>query len=210
MSNEIDDLLAGGGAAGKGLKFDTVGTAYSGVVVSADKRAFTNIQTGSPEFWEDGKPKEQIVIGIQTDQRDPAIENDDGVRYDYIKAWGVQLKALREAARQAGGSPAVGDTYSVKFVREEPSKTRGFNPTKVYEYGIKKGNPLDATLTGGDTAKAPDAFPSGLTDAQKAQAGQLIGLGLDDAKIAQVVEGADPVAIAAYRLELASVGSKGF
>lgn len=209
--SDIDDLLKGGSAAGKGLKFNTVGDGYSGIIVSVDKRAYTDLKTGKPEYWEDGKPKEQIVIGIQTDLRSPEIEDDDGVRYDYIKAWGVQLKALREASRQAQGSPAVGDTYSVKFVGEEPNKTRGFNATKLYEYKIVKGSPVDALLGGSTEVKAPDAFPAALTDAQKAQAAQLIALGLDDAKIATVVDGADPVAIAQFRLQQAAVGAgKGF
>lgn len=147
MSN-IDDLLLGGGAAGKGMKFDQPGKSYGGTVVSVEVRPYTDLKTGKPEFWDDdpNQPKQQLAIGIQTDERNPEIQDDDGVRYDYVKMWGKQKAALRVAAQAAGGSPAVGDFYSVKFVGEEPSKTRGFNPTKLYEYTIRKANPADAAL----------------------------------------------------------------
>src|SRR5690606_14620750 len=107
MSN-IDDLLLGGGAAGKGMKFEQVGAQYAGTVVSVEVRPYTDLKTGKPEFWENGDPKQQLVIGIQTDERNPELQDDDGVRYDYVKMWGKQKQALRAAAQAAGGSPAKG------------------------------------------------------------------------------------------------------
>ena len=40
------------------------------------------IDTGKPKYWEDGTPRQQIVVHLQTDQRDPDIEDDDGIRAD--------------------------------------------------------------------------------------------------------------------------------
>ncbi len=205
MSTTIDDLLVGG-AAGKGLKFETVGTAYSGVVVSAEVRAYTNIQTGEPEYWGDGGPKQQIVIGIQTDQRDPSIDNDDGVRYDYIKAWGKQKQAFRAAAQAAGGSPAPGDFFAVKFVGTEPSKTRGFNDTKLYEYTIRKANPLDAVVNPQESPAAGGTLDAAVAEQVK----KLILLGLDDAKIASALDNVTAQQAAGVRLQVAANSSQGF
>ena len=220
MSNSIDDLL-GGGAAGKSMKFTTIGTSYSGVVVSSEPRAYTDISTGKPEFWDDGNPKMQAVIGIQTAERDPSIENDDGVRYDYVKMWGKQKQAFRAAAQAAGGSPAPGDHYSVTHTGTEPSKTRGFNDTKLYEYKIVKANPIDAALNAGPPATAApvqQAAPAaqaatvphaGLSAVQEQQVVTLIGKSLDDESIASVSD-ATAAEVSAARLRLAAAGSGGF
>lgn len=206
MSNDtLDALLAGGG---KTAKFEKIGDSYTGVVTSAETRQATNFDTGKPEFWDDGNPKKQAVINIQTMER--IDEDDDGVRAIYINAWGEKIKALREASRLAKGAPAVGDTFTATYIGDGPKPQKGFAP-KLFKYEIVKGSPVDALLGGGAEAKAPDAFPAALNDAQKAQAAQLIALGLDDAKIATVVDGADPVAIAQFRLQQAAVGTgKGF
>ncbi|OJU44462.1 MAG: hypothetical protein BGN98_13840 [Microbacterium sp. 69-7] len=206
MSNDtLDALLAGGG---KTAKFEKIGDSYTGIVTSAETRQATNFDTGKPEFWDDGNPKKQAVINIQTTER--LDEDDDGVRAIYINAWGEKIKALREASRLAKGAPAVGDTFTATYIGDGPKPQKGFAP-KLFKYEIVKGSPVDALLGGGAEAKAPDAFPAALNDAQKAQAAQLIALGLDDAKIATVVDGADPVAIAQLRLQQAAVGAgKGF
>lgn len=216
----IDDLL-GGGAAGKTTKFATIGDNYSGTVVSAEVRAYTDIQTGKPESWDDGSPKQQIVIGIQTDLRDPSIEDDDGVRYNYVKGWGKQKQSFRAAAQSAGGSPAVGDFYGVKYVGEEPSKTRGFNPSKLYEFTIRKANPLDAAIAepaapqaapAAQAVVAPVATPGGgaLTPQQEAQVRLFIEKSLTDEQIAAVTEGVTAADAASVRLQVAATSGGGF
>ena len=209
----IDDLLLSGGATGKSMKFNTVGDSYSGTVVSVEPRAYTDIQSGKPEHWDNGDPKMQLVVGIQTDERNPELENDDGVRYDYVKMWGKQKQSLRAAAQAAGGSPAVGDFYSVKFVGEEPSKTRGFNPTKLYEYTIRKANPADALLNDAPpAAQAPaaQAAPTGgLTQQQEQQIATLIQKGLEDSQIAPLFPNAGPQDIAVIRLQQAALAGVG-
>lgn len=140
MTNSIDDLLSGGG---KTAKFPVVGTTYQGTVVSAEPRQSTNFDTGKPEFWEDGKPRMQIVIALETAERLDA--EDDGVRSVYIKAFGDQRKALQAAAKAAGGSPAKGDFFKVTYVGDGEKPARGYAP-KIYAYEIRKANPIDAAL----------------------------------------------------------------
>lgn len=221
----IDDFLTGGNA-GKSLKYPTIGTAHSGIVVSAEARQATDIGTGEKKFWNDGNPQMQAVIGIQTDERDPSIENDDGVRYDYVKLWGEQKKAFLAAARAAGGSPEPGDFYSAAYVGDGEKKNAGFNAPKLYKYEIKKANPLDAAV--GIGAAAPAQLPTqvapavaaapaapvaqaapagGLTDQQKSQIGMLLGQGLTGGQIARVIDGVTEQDVEALRIVQAAVGS---
>jgi len=210
-TNTIDDLLAGG-AKGKTAKFDAIGKSWGGPVVSAETRQATDPATGVPQAWDDGNPKMQIVIGIQTDDRNPEIEGDDGIRFVYIKAWGEQKKALQAAAREAGGSPAVGDTFSATYVGDGKKTNPAFSAPKLFKYAIKKGNPLDSVI--GEPAAPAPAAPQlgGLTPAATEQVKKLIGLGLDDAKVAAALDnmGVTQPLAAQVRLQVAAGSSDGF
>lgn len=223
---DIDDLLTGG-AAGKSMKFDQVGKSYSGTVVSSEARQATDLQTGEGKVWKDGSPAMQAVIGIQTDERNPEVENDDGVRYDYVKMWGEQKKAFRAAAQVAGGSPKPGDHYSVTFTGEKASETRGFNATKLYKYEIRKANPVDALIA---EPAAPAAAPQyaapaqvaapvaapvaaaapapGLNEQQKTQIGMLLGQDLSAAQIASVLS-LDESVVQAFQVQQAALAGAG-
>ncbi|ALJ19565.1 hypothetical protein [Microbacterium sp. No. 7] len=205
-TSTLDDLLKGGG---KSAKFDNPGDSVTGKVLSVTTRQATDFDSGKPTFWDNGDPQMQAVIELQTALREDA--EDDGRRSVYIKMWGGQRKALQKAAREAGRSPQEGDTFTATFTGFGPKPDRGF-PPKVYVYTIVKGSPLDAALaepqaaapatpTGQQYAAAP-AAPAGLSADEKERVGQLIALGLDDAKIAQALTLQEPF-VAAARKEIA-------
>ncbi|MBT2484832.1 MULTISPECIES: hypothetical protein [unclassified Microbacterium] len=234
MNESLDDLLAGGG---KTAKFETVGTRWSGVVTKAEPRQATNFDTGKPDFWDDGQPKMQAVVSIQTDER--IDETDDGVRAIYIKMWGDQKKAFRLAAQAAGGSPKPGDTFTATYIADGEKPQRGFAP-KIFKYEIQKASALDAIVNGTAPAvqqpvaqqpvaqqpvaqqvqqpvaqaapvqQAVNVPQAGLTAQQEAQVKLLIGKSLEDDAIAAVIDGATPQAIQAVRLQLAAASSNGF
>jgi hypothetical protein len=122
-------LLAGGVSS---AKFETIGTTVSGTICrKPEVQQQREIDTGKPKFWDDGKPRQQIVIHLQTTIRDPQVEDDDGVRALYIR--GFMLKAVREAVRKAGAKLEVGGELSVTYVGDGERKAAGFNPPKLYE-----------------------------------------------------------------------------
>ena len=99
----------------------------------------TNFDTREPEFWDDGKPIEQVRIVLQTtltDQPDPDTGQDDGLRSVYIKGWGDQLRELRRAVRASGAADIeAGGTFTATYVRDgELAKGRRGFPPKVYAY----------------------------------------------------------------------------
>ena len=128
MTQDPNEFLLQGGVPA--AKFDSIGVMIKGTVASAVVTSQTDFQTGEILTWKDGSPRKQLVITLETDEADPEMEGDDGARRIYAK--GQMLNAIRQAVRQHGGI-TDGGQLAVKFVKEEPSKTRGFNPTKVYK-----------------------------------------------------------------------------
>ena len=154
--NLLDELLSGGGKTFF-TKDDPVGRQVTGVVKSVSVRQVTSFETGKPEFWDDGQPKRQAVITLATSERDPADPEDDGSRNVYVKMWGDQRKALSRA-----GTPAVGDTLTVKFAALGSPPSRGMNAPKVYEFTLVKGSPLAVDLGAGQATPAgPPAWATG-------------------------------------------------
>lgn len=211
MSTSTDDFLMGGAATS--AKFEHVGDTVTGTIVTTEVRQQTDIQTGQPLVWDNGDPRMQLVVALQTDQRDDP--DDDGIRMVYIKGSKARgSKSLHDAVRAAVEQAKTkgleaGGTLTVSFIGEEPSKTKGFNPRKLWQ----------ATYTPPDTAAAASDFlgmtpepvaktpPPATTPASASAsasgspadtARQLIGLGLDDTQIAAAV-GLDISVITAIR-----------
>lgn len=101
-----NSFLMGGGS--KSAKFETIGTTIGGPIVSEpEMRQQTEFVrgggAGKPLFWDNGDPKMQLVVKVQTDLRDDA--EDDGVRAFYIKGGfkrATTQKAVADAVRAAG------------------------------------------------------------------------------------------------------------
>ena len=129
MSDDGMDLLLGGAPA---AKFPTVGTVIKGKVIGQKKQQSKDMATGEVKLWDDGSPIWEIVFTLQTDDRDPAIEDDDGNRRLFAR--GQMLKAIGQALRKAHwNSSLVGGTLGVKYAKDgEPSK-RGFSAPKLYQ-----------------------------------------------------------------------------
>lgn len=149
MSNdEVNDFIMGGGAPS--AKFEAIGTVHRGTILDFNKSSQTDIQTGEPVYWNDGRPKEQVIITIQTDERDQDIDDDDGRRRFYVK--GNMQAAVRDAVRKSGAKRLeVGGMLAVQYHADGEAKKAGFNKPKLYtaEYRAPVSN-VDS-LIGGDT-----------------------------------------------------------
>lgn len=150
-------LMAGGVTS---AKFETPGTTVHGKIARPPEvQQQREIDSGKPKFWEDGKPRLQIVAHVQTTDRDPEIEDDDGVRAIYIR--GNMLRAVREAVRKAGCTDlAVGAELAVTYTGDGQRTRSGYNPPKLY-------SAVYTPASGGDMAAA-----LGVTQPQTAPAAQ--------------------------------------
>lgn len=182
-----DDFLLGGGGA-PSAKFVTPGTVIAGRITQQPTvQQQRDIQTGEKKFWNDGNPMMQLVVTIQTDQRDPSISDDDGQRRLFIK--GALQAAVADAVRTAGATGLeVGGHLTVTYTHDGTPKQRGFSAPKQYTATYMPAaaaellspapnvDPWQAPATAlpqpapAAAAPAPAAFPGGLTPEQYAAA----------------------------------------
>jgi hypothetical protein len=180
MTNPADQFLLGGG--GSSAKFEQIGDSITGVIISTAVQQQTDIATGVPLTWDNGDPRQQLVVTISTSLRDPDNPDDDGVRNLYVKGSkkaGTQSMhdAVATAVRQAGGKGLEeGGTLTVTFVGEEPPVTRGMSARKLWsatyvqpDRAAQSGGFLGtATPASATPAPLPAAAAPGMTAEQQA------------------------------------------
>lgn len=156
MSITPEQFLMGGGGA-PGAKFKTLGDTVTGQVLDYEMRQQTDLETNSLKTWDDGRPMMQLVVTLQTTDRDPSFEDDDGKRRVYIK--GLLQQAVRDAIKAAGGKKLeVGGTLTVRYIGDEAPKRRGVSGAKIYQAHWQPG--ADVFLNGAATpAQTPIAAP---------------------------------------------------
>jgi len=122
---DANDFLMGGGVAS--AKFAAIGASVSGTICRPPEiQQQTDFTTGEPKFWEDGKPRQQLQVQLQTTERDPEVDHDDGVRAVYVK--GQMQKAVREAVKKSGAKGLeIGGTLTVTYIGDGVA-TRGSAP----------------------------------------------------------------------------------
>lgn len=161
--SSLGDLLAGNSAKAYFGANSQPGDTVTGVIEKIETTQVNDFQTKQPAFWNDGRPKEQIHVIIQTQLRDPSVEEDDGRRSLWVKGWGIQLKAFRDACRQAGVKiPKPGDTITERFVglgqrATRPNRRRcsnsTSNPRPASTVSSTEANP------GSLSSRAPSSLP---------------------------------------------------
>jgi hypothetical protein len=162
-----DGFFSGGG---KAVKFTTVGDSVTGIVAAVHQpEQQTTPGDNMPVFdKKTGAPKMQIRIELETDQRDPSDEWDDGRRTLYCRGW--MKGAIGDALRRAGasGAPAIGGKLTVTFSAEEPNP--GLSPTKKFTatYVPPSANGADGFF-GGDpvTQQVPGTPPPAAPEPQR-------------------------------------------
>lgn len=162
---DANSFLMGGGGAPT-AKFPTPGTVVGGRITEPPRvEQQRDISTGDKKFWSDGDPMMQLVVTVQTDERDPALEDDDGKRRIFVK--GVMKNAVADAVRDAGGKGLeVGGSLWVKYTHDGVAKDRGMSPPKQYDarYATAATNALGAAPAPAPPAAAA-AVPPGVNPA---------------------------------------------
>lgn len=117
-------------------KFKTPGETHTGVITEiSDRMPVTKYGTTDPDYWPDGSPKQQVVITLATDERDPEDPNDSGERSLWVtesRKAGTILAAIIQATRQANAKLEIGGTLSVSFTGHDPNSKNPAQPRKLY------------------------------------------------------------------------------
>lgn len=125
--------------------FLTKGTEHEGEILELAMRQQLDIDTRKPLFWDNGDPKMQLVITVQTDERDNEIEDDDGRRRLYVKY--KMRDAISDAVREADcveDGLQVGGWLRVKWVKSEKAQNRAKSGAKLYEAEYEPPDPSAA------------------------------------------------------------------
>lgn len=135
-SPDANDVLFGSNSPT--AKFELPGTTIGGTITS-QPRAFhereydpNNPGGGDPKYFKSGDPIMGITIDVQTQLRDPSLQNDNGIRTIYVQ--GKRLKdAIRDAVHQAGSQKLeVGSEIYVTFTHLGTPPSAGSNAPKEY------------------------------------------------------------------------------
>jgi len=122
-----------GGAAS--ISFDdrkgyVKGTPRGGQIISKNISNQTKMGTGEVLTWNDGSPRKQMVLLLQTAER--ADPQDNGQRQLFIK--GDLPRAVREAFQAVSASDVeIGGWIYAAWVDEKPAKQAGYNPQKIFK-----------------------------------------------------------------------------
>lgn len=184
-----NSLLSSKSVPSISFKDAKVGDSFTGTITDLETAQVRNYETGDPEFWDDGKPKLQIVVTLATDYLDPEVEGDDGTRKVYLA--GQKLAAAKQAMKEAGISKLEkGFGFTISFVGEKPSSNKKYNNVKLYGITIKpvKSNPdVDALLASQGAEPTEKKSSDTLTTEQIAKARKLAEAGFDDKEIAETM-----------------------
>lgn len=188
-------------------KFKTPGETHTGVITEiSDRMPVTKYGTTDPDYWPDGSPKQQVVITLATDERDPEDPNDSGERSLWVtesRKAGTILAAIIQATRQANAKLEIGGTLSVSFTGHDPNSKNPAQPRKLYaatyqppaagggmfeqqpaQAAPQQQVPQTAPVVNQQPAQAAPAAPAAqLSDATVTGIKGLIAAGLDDATI---------------------------
>ena len=129
--DDVNAALMGGG--GRSASFKNHGDRVWGEIVKSDRIQQRDFDSGEPLFWDDEKtqPRMQIVISLQTDERED--DEDDGVRKVYVKEPSQMLAAMRLAVTKAGAKGiANGGKFLVQYVSDGEPKRKGMSGQKQY------------------------------------------------------------------------------
>lgn len=151
-------------------KFKTPGETHAGVITEiSDRMPVTKYGTTDPDYWPDGSPKQQVVITLATEERDPEDPNDTGERSLWVtesRKAGTILAAIIQATRQANAKLEIGGTLSVSFTGHDPNSKNPAQPRKLYAATYQPPAAGGGMFEQQPTQPAPQAAPAAATASQ--------------------------------------------
>jgi hypothetical protein len=152
---DADSLLFGNSITS--AKFASHGDKIAGHLVGKDTQHKAKFNPQNPSdkselmYFKSGDPVLELILDLQTDERDPEVENDNGVRRVYVPF--QMQQALQQAVKEAGikKSLPLGSHIEITHTHSVPSKGGG-SPRK--EYKVVVTGPADKIATGTAPATA--------------------------------------------------------
>jgi DNA-binding CsgD family transcriptional regulator len=174
---DVDGLLAGSSVPTLSFKDTAVGEGYEGTVVGARTVQVRNYEDPTKlEFWDDGKPKLQIEVTLQTGYADTTDPDDTGERRVYL--FGQKLKAAQDEFRKKGLKKLeVGSHFKITLVGTKPSSNKRYNDVKLYSIEIEPATSnaaVDALLESGAKPVAAKSGKIATLDAKQTKVAETL------------------------------------
>jgi hypothetical protein len=153
-----------GGPEGTSFAFDSHGDSVTGQILEMEEVQQTDMTSGDPAYWPDGKPKMMHRVTLQTALRDDA--DDTGQRSVYLRGARKPesqstLAAVLEAVKATTGGTAIdqGATLTLTYIGDRPGAQKGFT-AKCYSATYRPpSTDLGGAPVGGAPAQAQQALP---------------------------------------------------
>ncbi len=170
MTNAFSDVMFGAkGPKSAFKKGDLIGLEVGGIVLGTPEvRQSTDLDSGEPAVWPDGKPKMEIIVTVQTALKDDA--EDDGKRRFFLKQSSDILRAVRAALEKTGVTEIEEGGYlAIKFTSEgTAAKPHWSAPRKHSAVYQKPKVSAQSQVMGTATAAQPVQQPYQANDAAMA------------------------------------------
>ncbi len=164
-NGNFDALLGGGRSIPTASFKGQFPVAWDGIVEDVTKKPAYEYDPSKPnnrgaqKFWPDGNPVENLWITLQTQVRDPQVQDDDGRRVLVLDSKN-KLAAVQDAVRESGASFAKGGRLLIEWYGNDPNGKNPDNPPKLYRARYQ-GPTFDAALGGaGQQQPAPPTPPA--------------------------------------------------
>ena len=165
----FSQLLKNGGGKAAFTKDSMPGATVTGTVLSVKTRQKKEYKTGNLMFSQNGNPKYEALVTVQTNLHD--APDDDGRRTIYVNMWGLQQDAMRKACEAAKcEGPVEGDTFTATYTGLGQAQP-GMSAPKLYEYRIDHQPPVSFTQPE-NAPQQPQAHVDPMTVTQLRNAGK--------------------------------------
>lgn len=120
--------------ASASAKFPTPGATIAGEITEiSEPMQARKYEDNSPDYWPSGDPVMQVKVTLQTDERDPQIQDDDGKRALWVRQSSQMLYAIQAGMKAAGQADLqVGGRLQVTYTGDDPNSKNPRNPRKLY------------------------------------------------------------------------------
>lgn len=151
--DEANGWLMGAGVPS--CSFLNIGDKHEGQITAVEMGQQRDMKSGAPKVWDDGKPMMQMIVTLQTEERDQEVDSDNGMRKLYVSSKGMR-QALAAAVKATGAAGiGIGGQLGMKYVGDGEPSAKGFSPPK--EYRAKYEPPTIAVDDYDDTAGYSEA-----------------------------------------------------
>jgi hypothetical protein len=151
-----------GGGSSQSFPFEAAGDSVTGKIVALDEIQQTDLESGMPASWPDGRPKMMYRVTLQTALSDGY--DDDGQRTVYLRGSRKPesksgLGAVLQAVKATTGKTAldIGAVLTLTYTGDGQPSRPGFNAPKQYSATYR---PPSVDLGGHLTAEEPQSPPA--------------------------------------------------